>query len=102
MNQNRPVLYLGKDISSDAYFFLANKAGIGRFIKYVRYPHWCGTKNLVDFLDFGEAPKAVVDEVDLFVNGKIEFEVIPKVRGRKEKNCEKIIQTKYTYHGQKV
>ncbi len=74
--------YLGKDLKSDAYFFLAEKQGINRFIKFVRYPMWVGAKHLVDFLDKSSPPGGMLEEVAMFVNGELEFEVVPKSRGK--------------------
>lgn len=83
--QTKSPLYLGKDPKSETYFFLGHKQGFGRFIKYIRYPFWAGANALVDFLDTtGEAPSEVLREVLLFVADKVEFEVVPKRRGKPE------------------
>lgn len=78
-------LYLGKGVGTSSYFFLANKSGIGRFIKFVKYPFWCGHKDLPDELVLNSTlPESVLNEVTLFINGLVEFEITPKRQGRAE------------------
>ena len=78
------TVYLGKDLKSSTYFFLSRKQGLNRFIKFVTYPMWVGAKHLVDFLDPQTVPEGVFEDVIKFVDGKIEFEVTPKKKGRPE------------------
>jgi hypothetical protein len=82
-------IYLGKSVNSVTYYFLANKEGIRRFIKYVRYPMWCGCVHLVDSFSPQECPAEIVKEVHDFVAGRLAVEVVPKTRGR----AERVIKT---------
>lgn len=82
-------IYLGKSVNSVTYYFLANKEGIRRFIKYVRYPMWCGCVHLVDSFSPQACPEDILKEVHDFVAGRLAVEVIPKARGR----AERVIKT---------
>jgi hypothetical protein len=81
----KPILYLGKDRVNGAYYFLGDKDGVGRFIKYLVYPMWCTGNMVGNFLDIGaDVPADVLAELMLFVNGKVEYELLPATRGRAE------------------
>jgi hypothetical protein len=85
MNQFLIPCYVGKDPKSDSYFFISQKEGFGRFIKYTRYPFWCGSSAVSDFLALVEAPEDVVLAVQNFVADRLAIEIVPKVRGRPER-----------------
>lgn len=81
----QPILYLGKDRVDKSYYFLGNKGDVGRFIKFTSYPYWCRSDMVGNFLDIGsEVPVEVLEEIMLFVNGVINYELLPKTRGRSE------------------
>lgn len=81
-----PVLYLGKDRDKDVYYFFANKNGIGRFLRYQAYPIWCRSSDIGDFISLNSPlPDQIFNDILLFVNGRISYEVQPKRRGRAEK-----------------
>lgn len=87
------LLYLGRDINSGAFYFLGSKNGIGRFLKYQAYPMWCSVTDVGNFIDLS-APltEEMMTEVQLFVNGRVEYEIKPKIRGRAEKVIRHEIQ----------
>lgn len=81
-----PILYLGRDRDSGDYYFFGSKQGTGRFLKYQKYPMWCSSAGIGNFIDLSAAlPEEVMADVLLFVNGRVEYEIQPKRRGRAEK-----------------
>jgi hypothetical protein len=85
LSNRKPILYLGKDRVNGAYYFLGAKEGVGRFIKYLVYPMWCTGNMIGNFLDLGaDVPTEILEELMLFVNGKVDYELLPAKRGRAE------------------
>ena len=81
----KPILYLGRDRVNGAYYFLGDKEGVGRFIKYLVYPMWCTGSMVGNFLDLGaEVPTEILEELMLFVNHQVDYELLPAKRGRAE------------------
>ncbi len=80
--QIKTPFYLGKDPKSDTYFFFAEKQGVGRFIKYVRYPFWDASPFVTSFV-LAKPPDSILEEVELFANGQVAYQVTPK-QGRKK------------------
>ena len=87
------LLYLGRDLKTGAFYFLGSKDGIGRFLKYQAYPMWCSVTDVGNFIDLS-APltEEIMTEVQLFVNGRVTYEIKPKIRGRAEKVIRHEIQ----------
>jgi hypothetical protein len=53
---------------------LAVKDGVGRFVKYVRYPYWARSSDMPDkFTLKVKPPEDVVRDVELFIQGKVTF-----------------------------
>ncbi len=89
-----PLIYLGKNIKEELYYFLSVKDGVGRFLRFgfaPYYPFWIGgvntgaTHSVPDRLLLTECPQGVVEEVQPFVNGETKYEFEPSRRGRKAK-----------------
>lgn len=82
-------LYLGESKEENGYFFLALDNGRARFIKYSstrKIPFWCYSVSLPDFLDLGEVPESVLNEVINFVGGPVEIitRVVPQGSSKKK------------------
>lgn len=93
-NADVPLVYLGKSIKEELYYFLSVKDGVGRFLRFgfaPYYPFWIGgvntgaTHSVPDRLLLTECPQGAVEEVQLFVNGKVKYEFEPSRKGRKAK-----------------
>jgi hypothetical protein len=83
---SQPLLYLGRDKVSGAYYFLSSKGGEGRFLKYVTYPFWCLASNIGNLLDLNaELPAEILEDVIHFVNGTVRYEIVPRKQGRAER-----------------
>lgn len=78
--------YLGRNDTEGSFYFFASKQGVGRILKYIKYPFWCSGKDIDIGLTLGDEqpPEEVISEVQLFVLGKLEFSLIPKRRGKAE------------------
>lgn len=98
-------LYIGKSSTPgsskskarDSYYFYGSKDGVGRFIKYSNYPFWDMGSKLPDFLVLEEAPESVVNDVRAFVEGKVEFTLVPKTKGKHEKVLRKEVSYNQEY-----
>lgn len=85
LTNTNPILYLGRDRVDGAYYFLGGKDGVGRFLKFQVYPMWIYSNMIGNFLDIGaEVPTEVLAEVMLFVNGVVNYELLPAKQGRAE------------------
>lgn len=87
-----PLVYLGKSQKEPLYYFLSVKDGYGRFLRFgfsPFYPFWVGgvntgaTHTVPDKLLLSDCPEGVVEEVQLFIQGKIKYEFEPSRKGRK-------------------
>ena len=85
-------MYIGKHMSEPIYYFLSQKDGVGRFIRFAfspAYPFWIGGVNtgishtVPDRLSTEICPLEVWTEVKLFVLGKVHYEFKPSKRGKK-------------------
>lgn len=98
-------LYIGKSSTPgsskskarDSYYFYGSKDGVGRFIKYSNYPFWDMGSKLPDFLVLEEVPESVVNDVRAFVEGKVEFTLMPKTKGKHEKVLRKEVSYNQEY-----
>lgn len=81
--------YLGKDLLSQGeavWIFFALKNGVGRFIRFIKYPFWASEIGIPAQLDVETQPPAdVFEEVKLFVAGKVSYEEKKTPKGRKTK-----------------
>jgi hypothetical protein len=85
LTSTKPILYLGKDRVNGAFYFLGDKDGVGRFLKFLTYPMWCTSNMIGNFLDIGaEVPTEVLAEIMLFINGVVNYELLPAKQGRAE------------------
>lgn len=88
-----PIFFLGKDRNSEAYYFYGAKDGIGRFLKFVKYPMWCGVEHIGNFIDIRcDLPEQIMAEILDFVNGRVRYEIEPKRRGRQEKVVKHVVE----------
>lgn len=87
-----PLVYLGKSQKEPLYYFLSVKDGFGRFLRFgfsPFYPFWVGGVNtgathmVPDRLLLSDCPEGVLEEVQLFIRGKIKYEFEPSRKGRK-------------------
>lgn len=87
-----PLVYLGRSQKEPLYYFLSVKDGYGRFLRFgfsPFYPFWVGgvntgaTHTVPDKLLLSDCPEGVVEEVQLFIQGKIKYEFEPSRKGRK-------------------
>ena len=98
-------LYIGKSSTPgsskskarDSYYFYGSKDGVGRFIKYSNYPFWEMGSKLPDFLVMEDAPEFVVADVRAFVEGRVEFTLVPKTKGKHEKVLRKEVSYNQEY-----
>lgn len=98
-------LYIGKSSTpgsskskaKDSYYFYGCKDGMGRFIKHSNYPFWDMGSKLPDFLVLEEPPDNVIQDVKAFVEGRVEFTLIPKTKGKHEKVLRKEVSFKQEY-----
>lgn len=87
-----PLVYLGKSPKEELYYFLSVKDGVGRFLRFgfaPFYPFWVGgvntgaTHTVPDRLLLTDCPEGALEEVRLFVQGKVKYEFEPSRKGKK-------------------
>jgi hypothetical protein len=65
---------------------------LGRFIRYVNYPYWCAADDLCGRFEINiNPPDQIAEDVILFTQGKVTFNVIPKKQGRRERIVRNVI-----------
>lgn len=88
MNINPPV-YLGVSVEKDetpTWCFIAIKDGVGRFVRYINYPLWSRGSDMPDKLNIKTQPPVnILEDVSLFIEGKIAFHELPPKRGRRRR-----------------
>ena len=90
-------LFLGRDLlhkDEAVWIFFGLKDGIGRFIRFVKYPYWCSESCIPAQLIVEEKPPVeVVEEVKLFALGKVIYEQRKTPSGKRTKIVRVPVET---------
>jgi hypothetical protein len=95
-------LFLGKSSEENGYFFLAMDEEVVKYIKHCttrNLTFWCYSTSLPDFLDLGEVPESILNDVVNFVGGPVEVTTLVTT-GKRSKRDSVVIPTSQEVHGE--
>lgn len=91
----KPPIYLGVDSDGDTkiWCFIAVKEGVGRFVRYIKYPMWSKGSDMPDMFNIRTPPpEDVLNDVELFIEGKATFHELPPKQGRKRRVIKTLVE----------
>lgn len=89
------VVFLGQDEVNQAFYFFVNKAGGGRFLRFLDRPVWCIATGMGNVIKVdAELPSEVLSDVTKLLEGTYDYAAAPKLRKVQDRPKQTEIQLK--------